>query len=235
MHDVTIIADRSVSAAGPLVAGANKVGYHLRNVVLGRDWQATQIADIAQVRDGDACPRCGQPLAFERGSVIGRLHRLDTELAASLDATYLDLNGVARPIAMGAWRLAIEPLLYAIIEQHHDDAGIIWPAAVAPFSVHLVRLGKKPATHAAADALYAELRAAGLEVLYDDRDESAGVKFNDADLIGLPTRVLVSDRLLAADEVEIKPRDGEAFKVAREEAVAAISVWVAADRSGDLT
>jgi prolyl-tRNA synthetase len=125
-------------------------------------------------------------------------------------------------VVMGSYGIGIERLLQVIVEQHHDDAGIVWPTAIAPAAVHLVRLGKGEAVRAAADALYDELQAAGVHALYDDRDESAGIKFNDADLIGLPLRLLVSERLLAEGMVELKPRGGEARKIARAEVVEAL-------------
>lgn len=219
---VYVIADASVVAAGPLVAGANHAGYHLRNVVYGRDWQATTLADIATVRAGDPCVRCATPLTFERGVEIGHIFKLGTRFSVALGAQYLAQDGSARPVVMGSYGIGIERLLQIIIEQHHDNAGIVWPAAVAPFDAHLVRLGKGAAVHSAADALYNELTAAGIRVLYDDRDESAGVKFNDADLLGLPVRLLVSERLLATDEIELKPRGGEATRLARTAVLAAL-------------
>lgn len=219
---VYVIADPSVVAAGPLVAGANHAGYHLRNVVYGRDWQSTTLADIATVRAGDPCVRCATPLIFERGVEIGHIFKLGTRFSVALGAQYLAHDGSARPVVMGSYGIGIERLLQIIIEQHHDNAGIVWPAAVAPFDAHLVRLGKGAAVHSAADALYNELTAAGIRVLYDDRDESAGVKFNDADLLGLPVRLLVSERLLATDEIELKPRGGEATRLARTAVLAAL-------------
>ncbi|MFL5803289.1 MAG: proline--tRNA ligase [Roseiflexaceae bacterium] len=221
--EVFVIADRSIVDGGPLVAGANRAGYHLRDVVYGRDWRATLVADIAAVRAGDPCARCGTALRFERGVEIGHIFKLGTRYTEVLGANYLDQGGVAQPVVMGSYGIGVERLLQVIIEQHHD-AGIIWPAAVAPADVHLLRLGKSDAVRAAADALYDELRAAGIHVLYDDRDETAGVKFNDADLIGLPLRLLVSERLLAEGMVELKPRGGEARKLARDAVLGAIMV-----------
>ena len=210
-----MVADPSVVEAGPLVAGANRAGYHLRNVVYGRDWRATTIADIAAVRAGDLCLRCGAALRFERGIEIGHIFKLGTRFSEALGAAYLDQSGALRTVVMGSYGIGVERLLQVIIEQHCDSGGIAWPAAVAPADLHLVRLGKNDAVRAAGDALYEELRAAGVRVLYDDRDESPGVQFNDADLIGLPLRLLISARLLAEGVVEVKPRGGEALKVSR--------------------
>jgi prolyl-tRNA synthetase len=218
-----VIADPSVLAAGPLVAGANRAGYHLRDVVYGRDWQATLIADISAVRAGDPCARCGAALKLERGVEIGHIFKLGTRFTEAFGASYLDQDGASRPIVMGSYGIGVERLIQSIVEQHHDAAGIVWPAEVAPLDIHLIRLGKSDAARDAGDALYQELRAAGHDVLYDDRDETAGVKFNDADLIGLPLRLVISERLLAAGEVEIKPRAGQAVKVARDGVVARVA------------
>jgi prolyl-tRNA synthetase len=219
---VFVIADRSIEDGGALVAGANRAGYHLRDVVYGRDWRATLVDDIGAVRAGDPCVRCGTALRFERGIEIGHIFKLGTRYTEALGANFLNQNGVAQPVVMGSYGIGIERLLQVIVEQHHDDAGIVWPIAIAPAAVHLVRLGKGEAVRAAADALYDELQAASVHALYDDRDESAGIKFNDADLIGLPLRLLVSERLLAEGMVELKPRGGEARKIARAEVVEAL-------------
>jgi prolyl-tRNA synthetase len=213
---VFVIADPSVAAgAGGLVAGANRAGYHLRNVAYGRDWRATAVADIAAVRAGDPCARCGAPLSLDRGVEIGHIFKLGDRYTRAVGATYLDEAGAARPVVMGSYGIGVERLIQIIIEQHHDEAGIVWPATVAPADVHLMALGKGEAPKAAAEELMGELEAAGLRVIYDDRAESAGVKFNDADLIGLPLRLVVSDRLLAAGELELKPRGGAAIKLPR--------------------
>jgi prolyl-tRNA synthetase len=222
LHDVTVIADHSVVSVGPLVAGANREGHHLHNVVYGRDWQADLVADITTVDAGDPCVRCGTALKLERGIEIGHIFKLGTRYTAAIGAVYLDLNGVAQPIVMGSYGIGVERLLQVIVEQHHDKAGIVWPDSVAPFDVHLVRIGKQDEVCAAGDALYAELEDAGLRTLYDDRGETAGVKFNDADLIGVPIRLVISERLLQAGEVEVKPRSGTALKVARADLLEAI-------------
>ncbi len=212
---VFVVADHSVVNAGPLVAGANREGFHMRNVVYERDWQATMVADIATARAGDACIRCGAPLASERGIEIGHIFKLGTRFSEALGALYLDQNGATHPVVMGSYGIGLERLLQVVIEQHHDAAGIVWPQAIAPFHVHLLSLGAKPDVRAAADALYDELCHAGIEVLYDDRAETAGVKFTDADLLGMPIRVVMSERLLKAGQVEIKPRAGAATTIER--------------------
>jgi prolyl-tRNA synthetase len=217
-----VLADPSIVEAGPLVAGANKEGYHLRNVVYGRDWEATFVADIAAVQAGDPCRHCGAPLTLEKGVEIGHIFKLGTRYAEALGATYLDGQGVSRPVVMGSYGIGVERLMQIIIEQHHDERGITWPASIAPADAHIVVLGKGAAPRDEAARLYAELATAGLRPVLDDREETAGVKFNDADLIGLPVRLVVSDRLMAAGEVELKPRRGEAVKVLRGEVVAAV-------------
>jgi prolyl-tRNA synthetase len=233
LRDVTVVADQSVVAAGPLVAGANKAGYHLDNVLYGRDWQASLVGDIALVREGDPCPRCGSPLRIERGFEVGAvLPCLSNALRADVPATvasqgevtYLDSDGLSQPVVLSASYLDIERLLYAIAEQHHDESGLIWPPGVAPFDVHMVCLGKSEAVQTEADSLYEELQGVGLDVLYDERQESAGVKFNDADLIGIPTRVLISDRLLKEQRLEIKPRDGDSTRISWNEVGAHLAV-----------
>ncbi len=211
LDNVTILADHSVVAGG-LVAGANQPGFHLRNVRYGRDWTATTVADIASVQAGDRCERCGSALTLERGIEIGHIFKLGTRYTSALGATYLDAAGASQPIVMGSYGIGVERLLQVIVEQHHDAAGIIWPPTIAPAAVHLVRLGAGDAVLAAADDLYAALQAAGLTTLYDDRAETAGVKFNDADLIGLPLRLVISERGLKSGTIEIKHRGSGAVE-----------------------
>ncbi len=208
-----VVADWTVVHAGPLVAGANRPGFHLRNVVYQRDWQATLVADIAEVAAGDGCPRCGEPLELTRGIEIGHIFQLGTRYTTALGATYLDAQGTPHPTVMGSYGIGLERLMQVIVEQHHDAAGIIWPDAIAPADVHLLSLGKGETAQVAAAALYQSLQQAGVRVLWDDRNESAGVKFNDADLIGVPVRVVVSERLLAGGEVEVKRRTGTAERI----------------------
>jgi prolyl-tRNA synthetase len=210
LSGMRVIADDSVTRAYNLVAGANEPGYHLKNVNYPRDFQAERVADIALARSGDPCPRCGRPLTASRGIELGHVFKLGTKYSAAVGATYLDRDGVARPMVMGCYGIGAGRLLACIIEQHHDDKGIIWPPSVAPFQVHIVSLaGNDVRVVQAADALYERLLGAGYEVLYDDRQESAGVKFNDADLIGIPVRLTVSRRTVESQTVELKPRWSE--------------------------
>jgi prolyl-tRNA synthetase len=207
VRDATIVADESVRDSPNLVAGANRVGWHARNVNLGRDYEA-QVADIASAEQGSPCPVCGTPMEAERAIEVGNIFKLGTRYSAALGATYLDAEGRSHPIEMGSYGIGSGRLAATVVEQHHDEKGIVWPASVAPFDVALLSLGAADDTGPveAADRLYAELSAAGVEVLYDDRADRAGVKFNDADLIGCPVRVSVSARTLARGEAELKPR-----------------------------
>jgi prolyl-tRNA synthetase len=207
---VTVIVDDTIPASPNLVAGANQAGYHLRNVNYGRDFKADLVADIASAQEGDACPRCGGILHAQRGIEVGNIFRLGTRFSADMGCTFLDAQGQPQPVIMGSYGIGLGRLLASIAEKHHDEHGLIWPVSVAPYPVHLVLLAGKEAQteeQALAERLYRQLCAAGVEVLYDERDASPGVKFNDADLIGLPLRLTVSRRALQAGGVEFKRRD----------------------------
>ncbi|MEF3274649.1 MAG: hypothetical protein K6356_09665 [Chloroflexus sp.] len=201
LRDVLIVADLSVTNGTPLVAGANQPGYHLRDVVYGRDWQATVVADIAQARAGDPCPRCGTARREGRGVAVGAIDPPQPTTVLAQAA-----NGQSQPLFVAGIEIDLEPLLHLVVEQHHDERGIVWPPQIAPVDAHVVTLGRDAAVATAGQELAAELRAAGLVVLLDDRDERAGVKFNDADLIGAPWRLVISEKLLAAAQVEIRHR-----------------------------
>ncbi len=200
-EDVQVIADPSVQVGANFVAGANEAGYHLVGVNVPRDFAPGQIADIAEMFDGARCPQCGAPLRVAAGFELGRCSRLGPRP----NVTYQDADGVERPIARGRYTLALDALIAAVIEAHHDEWGILWPRALAPFDVHIVAVGGG-AVRQAARALHDELNAAGFAVLLDDRNESAGVKFNDADLLGVPLRLTVGKKALAQDAVEFKRR-----------------------------
>lgn len=203
-----IVVDDCAAASPNLVAGANEVGYHLRNVNYGRDYQADLVADIAAADEGAACPECGRPLRAPRGVETGNLFKLGTRYSAALGCTFLDAGGRTQPVIMGSYGIGNGRLLACLAEAHHDEHGLIWPCTVAPYQVHLVTLGTPGSEPAGvAERLYGELDAAGLEVLFDDREESPGVKFMDADLIGLPLRLTVSERALRQGGVEFKRRD----------------------------
>jgi prolyl-tRNA synthetase len=205
-----VIADDSITTGSNFVAGANREGYHLKNVNYPRDFAVSAVTDIALARAGDQCPQCERLLHTARGIKLGHLFKLGTSYTEAVGATYLDKDGRPQPVTMGSYGVGAERLMAAIIEENHDERGIIWPASVAPYHFHLLSLGATQSeTLAAAEQLYQHLLESGFEVLYDDRDERAGVKFNDADLIGLPWRITVSRKTLATQSVEIKKRSDE--------------------------
>ena len=207
LKGVRVVADDSIALSPNLVAGGNKPHVHLRNVNFPRDFQAEAVIDIATARQGDACPRCGQPLRAQRGIEVGHIFKLGTIYSEKMGATFLDKAGVAKPIIMGCYGIGVGRLMAAAIEQNNDEKGIIWPLPIAPYQVHLVALSPDGAqVSEAAEKLYGELQAAGLEVLFDDRLESPGVKFNDADLLGMPLRLTVSPRNLKSGNAELKLR-----------------------------
>jgi prolyl-tRNA synthetase len=202
---VLVIVDRLVSASANLVVGANRPGFHLRNSNYGRDYTAALVADVVAAADGDPCPQCGAPVHTARGVEVGNIFKLGAKYSAALGATFLDRDSAARPVIMGSYGIGVGRLLACVVEHCHDAQGIVWPASLAPYDVHLVSLNE----NAAADEVYRALQAAGLNVLYDDREESAGVKFADADLLGMPIRVTVSKRTLKDGAVEVKLRRAE--------------------------
>jgi prolyl-tRNA synthetase len=204
VRNCLIVVDDAVPVSPNLVAGANEDGYHLLNVNYGRDYEAQIVTDIAAARAGDGCPVCGQPLGIRRGVEVGNIFKLGTRYSEKLGATFLDAEGQTRPVVMGSYGIGVGRLLACVAEAHHDADGLIWPVSIAPYPVHLVLL---PGGEEAAERMYADLRRAGLEPLFDDRDERAGVKFKDADLIGLPVRLTVGERSLKNGGVEFKRRD----------------------------
>jgi len=209
LKGVTVLVDELAAKSPNLVAGANEEGYHLRNVNHGRDYQASMIADISAAREGDACPECGAALRLSRGVEVGNIFKLGARYSDALGCTYLDKNGQSQPVIMGSYGIGLGRLIACVAEKHHDERGLTWPVSLAPFPVHVVVLkGKEMDSEALAARVENALCAAGLEPLVDDREESAGVKFNDADLIGLPLRVTVSERSFKAGGLEIKPRRG---------------------------
>jgi prolyl-tRNA synthetase len=207
LEGATVVVDDLIPESRNLVAGANRPGYHTLNVNYGRDYQASILADITLAQAGNPCAECGEPLRVAKGVEVASMQKMGDQLSRAMDATYLDQEGVAQPMVMGRYRLYADRLLAAVAETHHDEQGIIWPAVVAPYTVYLMTLGKRSeSVETAAERLYAELGALGIDVLYDDRDERAGVKFNDADLLGIPLRVVVGERGLKDGKVELKPR-----------------------------
>ena len=207
-HDTTVVIDTVVAASPNLVAGANREGFHFRNVNAGRDFTADIVADLSNAQEGDPCPNCGQPVILRNGIEVGNIFKLGTKYTVAADATYLGEDGVAHPIVMGSYGIGIGRNVACIVEAHHDDKGIIWPAEVAPYAAHLVSIGgaKDPRVLEIAERLHAFAMDAGHEILWDDRDESPGVKFTDAELLGMPWILTVSPRSLAAGGVEVTER-----------------------------
>ena len=201
-----IVVDASVERRG-YVAGANKKDTHLDNVVPGRDFADAERADVHDVKEGDACPKCGGRLRLARGVEVGNIFAFRTYYADKMNATYLAEDGTRKPFYFGSYGIGVSRAVQTIIETSHDDKGIIWPFSVAPYDVHVVGLPMNDeAVRAAAEQLVASLEQKGVDVLFDDREESAGVKFADADLIGIPFRVTVSKRSLQSKSVELKAR-----------------------------
>jgi prolyl-tRNA synthetase len=205
---IKIVADLAVQGMKNFVAGANAGDLHLKNVTIGRDFTPTQFADIRNVVHGDPCPRCKTGhLELWRGIEVGHVFKLGTKYSEALRATYLDADGKEQIIFMGCYGIGISRTVAACIEQNHDADGIIFPIPIAPFHCVVSAVNTKDAeVMAACESLYRDLRAAGVEVLFDDRDERPGIKFKDADLIGIPLRLVVGSKNLADGKVELKTR-----------------------------
>jgi prolyl-tRNA synthetase len=201
-----IVADHAVKAATNVVVGGNRIDTHLVDVNCPRDFQVEQFADLRNAQAGDPSPRHDGILRTTKGIEVGHVFMLGTKYSQAMNASFLDPNGKECLAVMGCYGIGIGRTAAASVEQNHDDKGIVWPFPIAPFHVHLIALGQSNAVTEAATTLYAALQAAGLEVLWDDRDERAGVKFNDADLIGAPYQVIVGDKGLAEGLLEIKTR-----------------------------
>jgi prolyl-tRNA synthetase len=204
----TVVVDDLVARAPNLVAGANREGWHVRNVNVGRDYEADVVADIVNAREGDPCPACGGPVILRNGIEVGNIFKLGTKYTEAFDATYLGEDGREHPIVMGSYGIGVGRNVACIVEAHHDEKGIAWPAEVAPYVAHLVAIGaaKEPRVTEVADGLHQVSIDSGREILYDDRDESPGVKFTDAELLGMPWILTVSPRSLAAGGIEVTER-----------------------------
>lgn len=203
LKDALIVVDDLIPASPNLVAGANEEGFHRLNTNYGRDYTAEVVADIATAEAGSACPDCGAAMRASRGVETGNIFKLGTRYSESLGCTFLDQEGKARPVVMGSYGIGVGRLLACIAEEHHDEHGLLWPMSVAPYAVHLVSLTRGGVE---AEHFYEELIREKIEVLYDDRDERPGVKFIDADLIGIPIRITIGERSLKQGGVEFKLR-----------------------------
>lgn len=222
---VLLVVDDLIAASPNLVAGANRDHWHYRNVNYGRDYEADIVTDLAAAAEGYACPVCGGSLKSVRGVEVGNIFKLGTTYSAAMGATFLDEKGESHPMVMGCYGIGSGRLIASVIEESHDDNGIIWPVSIAPYHLYLASLAteRTPEVTASADHIYAQLTEAGVEVLYDDRDERAGVKFNDADLIGLPLRLTLGKRGVENGVAELKfRRTGEIREVALDDIVVGI-------------
>ncbi|HYO46722.1 MAG TPA: proline--tRNA ligase, partial [Gemmatimonadota bacterium] len=205
--DVRVVADYSLAGRGDLVAGANRTGFHVTGLEIGRDVELDAWIDAVRLVGGDPCPRCGTALDETRGIEVGHIFKLGAKYSEPMNAVFLDEEGQQRPFLMGCYGLGITRVVAAAIEQNHDENGIVWPTAIAPYEVEVIPLNMdSPRVVEAAERIYDECRAAGLETLLDDRADRAGSKFADADLIGIPWRIVVGDRGLESGMVEVARR-----------------------------
>ncbi|CAB3393366.1 proline--tRNA ligase [Kyrpidia spormannii] len=220
--NMPLVVDDAVASMPEGVAGGNEPDVHYRHVVPGRDFNWDSRGDIRTARAGDRCVRCGAPLEEYRGIEVGHVFKLGTKYSEALSASFLDERGVQRPVIMGCYGIGVSRLIAAAVEQHHDDKGIMWPMPIAPFHIHVLPVNLKDAAQRdAAEQLYTRLENAGIEVLLDDRDERPGVKFNDADLMGIPIQLIVGKRF-SEGLVEMKRRKtGEVTLLSPDEAVRA--------------
>jgi len=222
---IPIYADWDIVGIADAVTGANQKDKHVKGVTIGRDFTPVAVGDIRFVKDGDLAPDGRGKLALSTSMEIGHIFKLGTRYSESIGAHFLDEKGERKPAIMGCYGIGVNRILAATIEQHHDTKGIQWPEAIAPFSVEIITVNQADEkVRAAADKIYEELTLAGKDVLFDDRDERAGVKFNDADLIGIPTQIVIGERSLKEGKVELKNRQtGETKLVELHSLVAALS------------
>ncbi len=230
--DIRVLADVALRDRSNMTTGANENDFHLRGVSVARDIEVTEWVDVREVAAGQPCAECGEPIDVFRAIECGHIFKLGTKYSEPLGAMVLDQNGKSRPIYMGSYGIGLERNLAAIVETYHDDKGICWPVPVAPYEVVVTVLKLDDETMAAADGIYGRLRAAGIDVIIDDRNERPGVKFNDAELIGVPFRITVGPRGLSAGIVEVTERaTGETENVAVEDAVATVADRIDAART----
>ncbi|MDX1661457.1 MAG: YbaK/EbsC family protein, partial [Gemmatimonadota bacterium] len=231
--DVRVVADYSLAGRGDLVAGANRTDYHVTGLEIGRDVEPDEWGDLMTIVGGDPCPKCGEGLDATRGIEVGHVFKLGTKYSEAMGATYQDEAGEQHPFLMGCYGLGVTRTAAAAIEQNHDEQGIVWPVPVAPFEVEIIPLNMdSEAVVETADRLYEACRAAGLETLLDDRPDRAGSKFADADLIGVPWRIVIGDRGLSEGVVEVAARRAkkDVEKLPPDEAVSLLVERVEAER-----
>ena len=221
LHDCTIVVDSELPGLANLCAGANKADHHVKNVNYGRDYKGDIVTDLKVLKEGDPCPICGAPVKHARGIEVGQVFKLGTKYSESMGANYVDENQKEQPIVMGCYGIGVTRTLAAVVEQHHDENGIIWPMSVAPYHASITLVKPDDEVQAGvAERIYQELLDARVEVLLDDRKERPGVKFKDADLLGIPVRITVG-KLAGEDKVEYKlRRDAEKEEISVSEAIA---------------
>ncbi|MBQ2746844.1 MAG: proline--tRNA ligase, partial [Firmicutes bacterium] len=233
LHDCIVVVDSELTGMKNLCAGACKVDHHIKNVNYGRDYKGDIVCDLKTLKEGDPCPVCGAPVKHARGIEVGQVFKLGTKYSASMGAYYKDENQEDKLIVMGCYGIGVTRTLSAIVEQHHDENGIIWPMSVAPYHVIVTLVNAADETQSkVAEDIYAALQKAGVEVLLDDRDERPGVKFKDADLLGIPVRITVG-RGAASGNVEYKlRRDAEKTDMTIEAAIEAAITIVNEEKTG---
>jgi prolyl-tRNA synthetase len=231
---IPILMDKGVSTMSNFIVGANKDDYHLRNVNIGRDFQSIATADLRMAREGDVSPDGKGHLKSYRGIEVGHIFYLGTKYSKKMQAHFLSAESDLRPIEMGCYGIGISRTVQAVIEQNHDKDGIIWPLSIAPLPVHIALLDPdKELAVEVAEKIYSELHAHGIECLMDDRPERPGVKFKDADLLGMPLRVNIGARGLEGGEVEMIPRKTKQIRKVRAlEAVGEIMAWIEKEKAG---
>jgi prolyl-tRNA synthetase len=217
----SVYADERLRDALGMTTGANQDGLHLRNVAIARDISVKHWADLRMVQAGEPCPTCGKALKLQRAIEVGHVFKLGTKYSVALHALFLDESGKQQPAIMGCYGIGVTRTLQAVIEQSHDENGIIWPLSVAPYTVCITPLAVAPDSEVMkrAETIYSELTTRGIDVILDDRNERPGVKFKDSELVGFPIRIGIGERSLAKGEVEIKPRSGALLAVKADEAV----------------
>ena len=225
---IPVYADEVLRGGSGMVTGANDDGHHLRNVNIERDVAVGEWADLRQVQAGELCVETGQPLKIRRAIEVGHVFKLGTKYSEALSATFLDENGKSIPSIMGCYGIGVTRTLQAVIEQCHDESGVIWPTSVAPYEVCITALDVEPESEVMrlANRLYDELRAKGLDVILEDRPTRPGIKFKDSELVGFPLRIGIGERSLAKGNVEIKPRVGEMILCSPDEVLSQVLEWI---------
>jgi prolyl-tRNA synthetase len=228
VEGIPVYADKVLRGGSGMVTGANDAGHHLRNVNIERDVAVGEWVDLRQVQAGELCVETGQPLKIRRAIEVGHVFKLGTKYSEALGATFLDENGKSVPSIMGCYGIGVTRTLQAVIEQCHDESGVIWPTSVAPYEVCITALDVEPESEVMtlANRLYDELRAKGVDVILDDRPARPGIKFKDSELVGFPLRIGIGERSLAKGNVEIKPRVGEMILCSPGEVLSQVLEWI---------